>query len=343
MSGTLREIKLLAMFIREFGSSLCEMETFLPEHNPLFQSNLEDLRLSVRRKGKEGYLFVNNYQRRYTMSDHLQEELKVEVNTDTIVYPPIDISNGKFFFLPFHMKVGDGELRSALATPLCVLNNSTQNTYIFYTDVNPAYCWSQEPMNTQVITISREEALHAWKVCKDKEYLLITTGDVVETDTGYEIINRHGDKLKTYPQLPVEPEGYLYAGNENDFSVYECCRKVLGCNLEYTLIREEADKKVYEFHIKYPEGMNDCFLRIDFGGDIAKLYVEQDWVDDWFYTGQTWEIGLKRFGFPSKVQVEIQALKENEQIFLEKWPEFRNGVACEIYHAEADVENVYQL
>jgi hypothetical protein len=89
--------------------------------------------------------------------------------------------------------------------------------------------------------------------------------------------------------------------------------------------------------------VNDCFLRIDFGGDMAKLYVGQEWVDDWFYNGHTWEIGLKRFGFPKKLQVEIEALKENDQRFLEKWPELRNGVASEIYQAEIDAEKVYQI
>lgn len=344
MSGTLKEIKMLAMFIQDFGSEFCTMETILPESNPLYQSNLKDLRSSIRMENNRGYLFVNNYQRRYSMSDHLKEILKVELDNETITYPPIDIKNGDFFFFPFNMKVGDGELKTALATPLCVLHNNIQDTFVFYSDVNPEYLWTKKPSKAQIITISRQDALNAWKICDDKEYLLITKSDIVETDKGYQIINRNSESIKSYPQLANEPKGYQYKGTEEDgFHIYESAMKNERCTVSYSLLREEDDRKYYELIINYTENMNDCFLQIDFGGDIAKLYVEGEWVDDWFYTGQTWEIGLKRFGFPKKIEIEIQALKENDQIFLEKWPKFNNGIACDIYQIEADTEYVYQL
>jgi hypothetical protein len=344
MSETLRELKILAMFIQDFGSSLCEMETYIPESNPIFQTNFKDLRSSVRRNGKSGYLFVNNFQRRYTMSDHLEEVLKVELEDETITYPSRDIKNGDFFFYPFNVKVGNGELKSVLATPLCVLHGSDKDSYIFYSDVvAPEFDWVTEPSNANVIVISREEALQAWKIHLDKDYIIITNGDVVESKTGYEIMNRKNDLIKTYPSLPSEPVGYIYKGIENGFSVYKCSKEEIDCSAKYSLIEEKSDSKVYEITLDYPEVMNDCFLRIDFGGDTAKLYVGNEWVDDWFYTGQTWEIGLKRFGFPEKVQIEIQALKENDKRFLETWPKFENGLACEIYQVETEVEKLYNL
>ncbi len=51
---------------------------------------------------------------------------------------------------------------------------------------------------------------------------------------------------------------------------------------------------------------------------MAKLYVEDECVDDWFYTGETWEIGIKRFDFLKKVTIEIQALEEKAELFLKK-------------------------
>lgn len=343
MSGTLREIKLLAMFIQDFGSELCEMEAYLPDSNPLFQSNFTDLRTSVRRKGNRGYLFVNNYQRRYPMSDHMQEILEVSLEGTTVTYPPRDIYNEDFFFLPFNMLIGDGELRSALATPLCVLHNSEPDAYIFYSDVNPEFCWTKEPNNVKIITITREEALNAWKIYKDKEYLIITKGDILGFDSGYQMINRHSDSIKTYPQLPSEPEGYHFTGNENGFFIYECNNKEQECTVDYSLVQEDSDKKTYELSITYPVEMNDCFLRVDFGGDLAKLYLGQEWEDDWLYTGQTWEIGLKRFNYPKKLQIEVQALREEDERFLETWPKFDNGKACELYQVKAEVENVYRI
>ncbi len=338
MSETLKEIKLLAMFLRDFGSSFCEMEPFIPESNPLYQNNLKDLRTSVRRKDNSGYLFVNNYQRRYTMAEHLSEVLKVELDSEVITFPARDIKNGDFFFLPFYMPVGDGMLKSAMATPLCVLHNGEKDTYVFYSDTAPDYQWVKKPDKAEILTITREEALNAWKVEEDREYLLITCGNVIETDTGHAILSRSTHQVKAYPRLSAPPAGYRYTGEEKGFSVYEKLSDRPSGRGEYTLIREAAGIKVYEFTIQYPSDIEDCFLRIDFGGDSAKLYVKGEWEDDWFYTGQTWEIGLKRYGFPEKLQVEIQALKEKAECYLEIWPEFKDGIACDIYQASVEAE-----
>lgn len=345
MSGTSKEIKLLAMFAQDFGGSLCEMETYLPESNPLNQKNLSDLRTSIRKNGNTGYIYVSNYQRRYQMADHPNEILSVELDAETINYPPIDIQNGDFFFLPFNMPIGDGELKSALATPLCILHNGGQDkdVYVLYSDVNPQYCYNKEPQDATVLTLTRDEALNAWKINFDKEYLLVTTGEVIESDDGYDIINRHGEVIKSYPKLAKEPEGYRYTGEKNGLYVYECTKEKLVSKVKYTLLKDEPLRRVYDIELDYPDEVNDCFLRIDFGGDMAKIYIEGKFELDWFYTGQTWDIGLKRFGFPKKLQVEILGLKEDDKRFLETWPEFKNGVACEIYQVNTELENVYKL
>ncbi|BCJ96076.1 hypothetical protein acsn021_36450 [Anaerocolumna cellulosilytica] len=342
MSGTLKEIKLLSMFVKDFGSALCEMKTDIPKTNPLYQTNLSDLRTSVRRNGNRGYLFVNNYQRRYQMADHMGELLKVELENEVISYPERNIKNGDFFFLPFNMRVGDGELKSAMATPLCILKEEKE-TYVFYTNQEPKYDWVKEPVHTKVLTLSREDALNSWIVSLDKEYLVITAGEVIACDTGYEILNRNREGLKSYPKLPAEPVGYRYAGEEKGFSLYECVDTVQACEVSYTLLKEEEDKKLYEIEISDEVQGNDCFLRIHFGGDTAKLYVEDSLVGDWFYTGQIWEIGLKRYGFPRKVKIEITALYKDAPRFLETWPECKDGIACELYNAEAVIEKGYHI
>lgn len=342
MSGTFKEIKLLAMFVKDFGSALCDMTTDIPKSNPLFQTNLKDLRTSVRRNKNSGFLFVNNYQRRYEMAEHTKVVLEVLLENEVITYPERDIRNGDFFFLPFHMKVGDGELKSVMATPLCILKGD-EDTYVFYTDQKAEYNWVRKPANAEVLTLNREEALNSFKLTLNREYLIITAGEVIESDSLYEILNRNREGLKSYPKLPTEPVGYCYTGEENGFSLYESTEAVEECKVSYTLLKEEADKKLYEIEISAQNEINDCFLRIDFGGDTAKLYVEDTWVGDWFYTGETWEIGLKRYGFPKKLQVEITALYEQAPRFLETWPEFRAGVACEIYKVEAKAEKVYTL
>lgn len=342
MSDTLREIKLLAMFLYDFGSELCCMETRLenPNQKP---EDFDTLRLAVRTNGQQGYLFVNNYQRRWAMKEHKQEVLRVQTESGEICYPAIDIRNGDYFFLPFNMPVGDGVLKSALATPLCKMTKDGEEIYVFYTDTEPQYCWEKKPTNAKVLTISRKMALNAWKLKGESPCLVFTEGNVIENESGYELLTRNVAEIKSYPELCNVPEGYTFERMENEFYVYSTVNKMPKVGVTWQEIEKQEDKKIYEIMFEYPEKKNDCFLQIDFSGDMARLYVENEWVDDWFYTGKTWEIGMKRYGFPKKVTVEIFGLKEDAEIFLETKPEFQNGVACGIEQVNVEIETVYDM
>lgn len=92
--------------------------------------------------------------------------------------------------------------------------------------------------------------------------------------------------------------------------------------------------------MEYPENINDCFVQIDFEGDQAKLLIDDKFAGDWFYTGETWEIGMKRFGFPEKIKIEVTALRETDPVFLETRPTFYNGIACEIKEVNMEYESV---
>ncbi len=46
-----------------------------------------------------------------------------------------------------------------------------------------------------------------------------------------------------------------------------------------------------------PDGVNDVFLEVDYTGDVGLAFINGQLVDDHFYFGQPWRLGLKRF-FP---------------------------------------------
>lgn len=344
MSETLNEIKLLALFLQDFGRELCEMN---PVWDGTEKQNPEDfgaLRTAIRKKGRQGYLFVNNYQRSYAMNAHLQECLRVELEGETICYPPRDIQDGDFFFLPFYMPVGDGLLKSALATPLCRILDGEKLVYLFYTDTEPCYVWEKQPSNAEVWTISRKMALHVWRAGAGKEYVLITEEKVIEKEDGYTLLIRNGADIRSYPELPSPPDGYEAVGKDGAFYLYRSKNRAAfqPVSVPWRLKKDENDKKRYE--IELPDvTCRDCFLRVDFSGDQAKLFVDGQEAGDWFYTGETWEIGMKRFGFPKKVEIEITALYENAPIFLETKPEFMQGTACRLERAEVGIELAVEL
>ena len=67
-------------------------------------------------------------------------------------------------------------------------------------------------------------------------------------------------------------------------------------------------------------GLSDIFVRLHYAGDVARLSESGRLLDDDFYNGRTWEIGLKRFlpqAFGKKLEVEVLPLPGNALIYLD--------------------------
>ncbi len=347
VSDTLKEIKLFAMFAKDFGSELCTMPAHIPEENPLLPQNQKELRSSVRHNGESGYVFVNNYQRRYPMAEHRDIELFVVLERERITYPKVTIRDRDYFFLPFNMKLGNATLKTAMVSPLCILNNDDR-TYIFYGDRQPQFILEGDLGRNKVIAISRKEARDAWKVVLDREYLIISEQVVLQTEKGLELIGRSPFCIKVYPELSATPDGWTKTGKEEDFTIYQKEQRQIQVNVAVALKSQSNEKMEYAVSLDIPEELenqvnqsdriNDCFVRIQYEGDRAKAFIDGEYVTDHFYTGRTWEIGLKRFAFSKELILEIYPLRENAPVYLETWPDMKGGVACELVHVTAELE-----
>jgi len=67
-------------------------------------------------------------------------------------------------------------------------------------------------------------------------------------------------------------------------------------------------------------GLSDIYLRIRYAGDVARLSLDGRLLDDDFYNGRTWEIGLKRFlpdSFGKKLEVSVLPLPRQAPIYLD--------------------------
>ncbi len=67
-------------------------------------------------------------------------------------------------------------------------------------------------------------------------------------------------------------------------------------------------------------GLSDIFLRIHYAGDVARLSLDGRLLDDDFYNGRPWEIGLKRFlpeSFGKNLEVSILPLPRKAPIYLD--------------------------
>lgn len=414
ISDTFREIKLLTMFIKDFGENLCRMEAYIPEDNPLTPDNLVDIRHSIRHDGESGYVFVNNYQRAYEMASHRGVVLKAEAGKEIITFPPVDIYDGDYFFFPINMKLkGDLILKSALATPLCVLDNDIK-AYVFYTDREPYYDLKGNPDGVRIITLSREDAKNAWKVrlnsgyksenyseyeaehnvehnaqrsieynvqkCVEhnvdntennvqkntghnvqkstghnvqkstehlKEHLIICSDFVLQEDRTRQLYlyGKGSISFKIFPDLPDAPAGFVKTGTDNEFGVYEKLIYTPHPQVDFKLVKETGEHvRTYELTLnQLDSNANDVFLHIDYAGNMARLYLGDELIADDFYTGTGWDVGLKRFGLPDKLILEVYPLKQDDKIYLEKWPPMKDGLACALNEVQAVHEYMVRI
>jgi beta-galactosidase len=68
-------------------------------------------------------------------------------------------------------------------------------------------------------------------------------------------------------------------------------------------------------------GLSDIYLRIRYAGDVARLSMDGHLLDDDFYNGRAWEIGLKRFlpeDFGKKLEVSVLPLPSKAPIYLDE-------------------------
>ena len=325
MEDTYREVRLLSTFIHDFGNSLCDMAYTEQSSNPLKPDNLTDLRAAVRCKGKSGYLFVNNYQRRYKMAQHKGVVLTAyaeDGKTALATFPKRDIDDGDFFFYPFNMPIGEAFV-TVDATPLCIVDEGGSKTYVFYTDSDreATVDVNGDLKGNRIIIITRDEAVHSAKVLiKGKEHLIISEAEPVTGGDGIVKLMFTTDREKkltfrAYPELTSVPEGFeLVKGSapvrkddpqiacgSDSFAIYESKKSFTNDgNVSFSEIGAPSEDKnapgKYDISISNlnPEA-NEVYMLIDYVGDTAEFFVDGDIATDSFYTGQLWEIGLKRY------------------------------------------------
>ncbi len=328
-----KEIKLYGLFVRDFGADMACLQTVIPGDNPANAEDLEHIRYAFRKDDSHGYLFVNNFQRRYPMRAHKD----VQICIDGVTFPKFDLQDGEYFFWPYNMKIGRSLLKVANATPLCLLNGKT---YVFYTDKEPVYEFAgEQDKNTEIITLSRADALNAYRIELDRQHLVISDSLVMQTDQGVEMLGAAMPNFKVYPDLSRVPAGFQKTGMDGFFTCYEKTATLP----ENKVTAEKLGPGEYRIGLAYAPECNDAILRLNYSGNKAKLYIGNTFVADNFYNGADWNISMRYLGFPEKLTLKIEELKEDTPIFVEKPLVFHMGVANELHSAQvlAEVRSVW--
>lgn len=340
ISDNYKEIKLLSYFLRDFGEDMAPLkaEIFPEDVKP---EDMHTLRTSCRHDDTHGYVLFNNYQRRRNMDAHDGVVFKGLTAAGEVEFPVVDIAGGAYGFFPYNMRLGSAVLISALATPFCKLNGE-EGTYVFYGDYEPHYCW-KDGRAADVLQLTRDQALNAWKVTLDQDYLVLSENYVWEEQGRLTVTGGADTRILIYPEPADLPAGFEKAGQEGRFSVYERRLSTGMAKADFRELSREEEKAVYEIAVSYPEKEDrltgrDTLLWLEYAGISMEIYLDGKKINDHFYTGQKVPVSLGYFGFPEKLEIVVNTLKQDDLVYIEEWPELKEGRACSLNRLEITEE-----
>ena len=283
------------VFIKNTEELLAPAKAYLPENipGPAGAEDMETLRAAFRYNEAAdcGFLFINNHQRKRKMTEKritLEAPLKFAVPSGEgekkqIVFDRLCVRTDAILVLPYNLPVviqGE-ELR------LCRTNASFLGCfgeiYYFYTEEDPEdvyFEWSDGKDHAGAVKILTTH---------DAEHFLYT-GD------------EDGGKVSLLPDLNFTEAGEVQMKDTGQAA--ESIQNVYG----------RTEPEVYELTLKYGKRpadtlTEDVWLELDFGGDCARLYQDGKLLDDWFSNGEVWRVALKRYGYPTKLTLELDPFK----------------------------------
>lgn len=369
ISETCRELKLFSLFLHAFGSDFCKMPARFSEVQKKFDINdMAHYQMSVRRNGRQGYLFVSNYQRNYEKAYHPQVNLTVELTDETICYPRQSVENGDFFFYPFHFPMKNLELRWLNGTPLSQLDDKI---WLFYGKYPLQYELTGCPDQTEsekmiagahqaIVLLTREAAKNVWRLSNDRHSVYMSENPVLETEKGTAAIVRSDsasdtvyristEKAEGWEDVEIVPDFMQVSGDRSQLHIQ---RKVLEkpendvvCDWRMLEHGDRYDTYLIKLDDKKSSdrSVGDVFLQFDYEADLSELYLGEEKIADAYYIGEKWEVGLKRFGFPKELILRIYPIRETDEVYLEKEIPFTDGVCCRLNEINVVTEQICMI
>jgi len=306
------ELRILGMFVADFGESLCKMPALIPGDNPQKPYDRSRFRYSFRHNNSWGYVFFNNHVRHMMRPAFTQ--LVVTVPGLDLQLPTFDIMPGQYGFYPFNMPVNGGVIKFAQATPLCTVNDTT----VLY--------GANMDATGDVLLISKDEALCAYKVKGDVERLVISNNPLIQDSDEIHIFATSDSTIKVYPAWKNAPEGFEYKGMEGVFGIYE---KVAYQTKAICQVTPLSDTR-YRLQFLGIDPQHDYGCIVKYTADSAKAYIDNHLVMDDFYKDGQLYIGLQRHNHPKIIEIELSPLHSDAQVYLEAWPPMVGSSVCRI-------------
>lgn len=293
-----RLLNILHLFIQDYDKILAPMVR-VESQNMVARDDTTSLRYAMRTDGKNGFVFVNHYQRLTKLKDIHD----VVIDTGIVKFPPINVIGDVSFFMPFNMDLAGVNLKYATAQPLC----RKDNTFFFaeIPGIKATYQFNDEETLTaqagidssitlggiNIVTLTWEQAKYLRKLEGDiylGEKCDLYKADnklysVEDGDYAYYFWNGSRFDLKSIHQPYTEP---VISFTDVDEPPFEPAHS------DYMHLGGERQITWQKITVNGQQGWVD----IDYYGDAAQLYADGQLIADSFYYGEVWRVPARLLG-----------------------------------------------
>ncbi|MCF0187150.1 MAG: beta-galactosidase, partial [Bacteroidaceae bacterium] len=299
-----RPLRLIHSFLADFGDRLAPMEVVLPENaKTMTPDNRDDLRYVARMRDGKGFLFLLNYQDHDTMRHDMSDiSVNIDLGEERVRIPAkgmFTLPKNACAILPFNFDMDGAMLKYATAQPLMKIDdNGTPHYFFFSVDgIAPEFVINDKtyrPTPGFASTFSVKGQNGSGKVTTQTKEQALTASTV------------NGKLLITKASTLPSGEDVVLLQEGNNIFEYIVYPSKVGFKPQTTNV--ESVKPDMTWEMRNPRRMtvnfdptkevpqvNEWFLEIDYDGDVAMAFLDNEIVLDHFWYGQPWRIGLKRF------------------------------------------------
>jgi beta-galactosidase len=198
---------------------------------------------------------------------------------------------------------------------------------------------------TQIVVLTREQALNVWKAdVGGRERLFLSAGELFFEGNRVHILATDASNLavSVFPTLDRAFLGFAKTGSDGIFDSYTAHNQTISPSPDVQKLSdagpsapvkvgkevamaptdvEFANAARWLIHVPpiVSPGVNESFLRIEYEGDVARLYSGDKLLADNFYNGASWEIGLSQIppqDLARGLELKVLPLRKDAPIYL---------------------------
>lgn len=313
-------LRRLHYFLHDFGAALAGMDTFLPTQRPTGKNDLTTLRWSARADAQSGFVFVNNFERGRELPAKTGVQFQLNfADHGPVTFPtqPVTIPAHAYFIWPVKLPLAGGaRLDWATAQLLCHTKTAHGDTYYFAETPGIAAEFVFSSARVVAKRGRMEGTARAFDVMPGRDAALIVNSNVriVLLSTADSLALHHDAATDTVTFDDLTPRTPRTIAFEKTKSAGPLRQIELGNSKQPVAAAplDPAFADAAEWRITIPADLDlatNPLLRLHYVGDVARVYLNGEFITDDYYNGNPLEIGLRRHATALKAAGNVLTLQ----------------------------------